>query len=285
MGQSTSKGLSKVAEKVAKHRTTEELLKRPPIPSRTPIDTKNEAATAASAAGDILVNKEMPKDLLKFIQDVGPAKQSIDREFTTPRLLREENKTELDKAESVRAARRRRIRMPLMGDDTDYTTEKNTNFSSSSDSSMTTSSSKLGETTLASSTTTTNNDDIDFGLSNFELYDILSEKDCRTGNNESDTNRLIVENCYERIVSKRNCEGNDNGTSSDSSSVVAANLRKKEKLSQAFHVLDVPTLRIDSDDNILGLYPQDVPGPEIKSISTLPENKVMLVLKHLTTSQ
>jgi len=272
MGQSTSKGLSKVAERAAKHSATQEL-KLPPIPRRTPIKYNSKSSTGDVPSQTMMGNKEMPEDLLKFIQDIGPAKQSVDREFTTPRLLREENKTELDKVESVRTARRRqRVRMPLMGYDTEYTTEKNTNFSvsASSDSSMTKSSSTSRAETFASSTTTSENDDIDFGLSNFELYDILSKKDFSKRNDDNDTYRLVVENYYER-------------RSTDSSSVVAAaNLgRNKEKLSRALQVLDVPALCVDSDGNLLGVY-QHVHDPEVKSISTVPESKVMLVLKHLT---
>ena len=33
--------------------------------------------------------KELPPDLLKFIKDVGPLKQIVDEEFTSPRLLEE----------------------------------------------------------------------------------------------------------------------------------------------------------------------------------------------------
>merc|ERR1712107_933189 len=96
---------------------------------------------------------------------------------------------------------------------------------------------------MGSSTTTSENDDIDFGLSNFELYGILSKKDFSKRNDDNDTYRLVVENYYER-------------RSTDSSSVVAAaNLgRNKEKLSRALQVLDVPALCVDSDGNLLGAY-------------------------------
>ena len=155
MGQSASKGLSKVAERVAKQATPE--LKRPPIPKRAPIEnplssTANGGAagnpgnflrgegiaskdprdmgqemylqyaqqqqvqkgnanngTATATGGSNTGNKEMPAELLKFIQDVGPTKQTIDREFTTPRLLQEANQEELNKAESSRSTRRKRI--------------------------------------------------------------------------------------------------------------------------------------------------------------------------------
>lgn len=58
--------------------------------------------------------QEMPADLLKFIQDVGPAKQSVDKQFTAPRLLEKENIEELEKKESSRQMIRQRKRMPLV---------------------------------------------------------------------------------------------------------------------------------------------------------------------------
>jgi hypothetical protein len=38
---------------------------------------------------------------------------------------------------------------------------------------------------------------------------------------------------------------------------------------------------MDSDGNMLGLYSKDVPGPKVKSVTVIPETKVMLVLKDL----
>jgi hypothetical protein len=311
MGQSASKGLSKVAERVAKQATPE--LKRPPIPKRTPIEnplssTANGGAagnpgnflrgegiaskdprdmgqemylqyaqqqqvqkgnanngTATATGGSNTGNKEMPAELLKFIQDVGPTKQTIDREFTTPRLLQEENQEELNKAESSRSTRRKRVRMPLMGDDHEFTTEKNTNYATASTSALSSS-----------------NDD-DFGLTNVELYDLLRQKDNK---GEENDNSKVVLNFYEKFVLDKE-KGQQNSVSSSSSSSSSSKIKCKDKekqikmLSDVMRALDIPTLRMDMDNNILGLYPHEVPGPEMQTFSTIPENKAMLVLKDL----
>jgi hypothetical protein len=307
MGQSASKGLSKVAEKVAKQAAPE--LKRPPIPKRTPIENPSSSSANGGAAGNPgsflrgegiaskdprdmgqemylqyaqqqqvqqgnndatatggnvnTGNKEMPAELLKFIQDVGPTKQTIDREFTTPRLLQEENQGELNKVESSRSTRRKRVRMPLMGDDHEFTTEKNTNYATST-------------SALSSS-----NDD-DFGLTNVELYDLLRQKDNNKGK-EIDSSKVVL-NFYEKFVSDKET-GHQNSMSSSSSSSSKIQSKDKEKqikmLSDVMRALDIPTLRMDMDNNILGLYPQDVPGPEMQTFSPIPENKAMLVLKDL----
>lgn len=291
MGQSASKGLSKAAGKVAAPS-----LKRPPIPRRTPDapsppenflrgegiaahdvrdqgqeiylqhmqrqgqrqQNKNEKIDQSSAAGATATtasstsNIEMPEDLLKFIQDVGPAKQSVDREFTTTRLLKEENRDELNKVESVRTSRRERVRMPLMQGNEDFTTEKNTNFSYGSASSST-------------------YDKHDFGLSNLQIYDFLQQKG-------QGMDERIVDDFHEKILSDSE-EGQQ-----DYSSPKGESLKKNELqlLLQTLNVLEIPTLRINDDGDILGLYPKDVPGPEMTSIRSIPESKIIMVLKDLS---
>jgi len=292
MGQSASKGLREAAGKVAKQATS---LKRPPIPSRTPhvptpspgnpgsflrgegiaaqderdrgqemylqhVQQQNQKIEQSSADGTPAAtststgNTDMPADLLKFIQDVGPAKQSVDREYTTTRLLEEENQEELNKVESVRTAKRERVRMPLMEGDDNFTTEKNTNFS-----------------VRDRSTSASPSDKDDFSLSDLQLYDFLSQKD--KGEDER-----IVRDFHEKILSDYE-EGQPNY-----SSPKGKELKEKELqlLSQTLNVVEIPTLRINADGDILGLYSKDVPGPEMTSISSIPESKIIMVLKDLS---
>jgi len=293
MGQSVSKGVSKAAIKVSKQASTE--LKLPPIPRRTPIENNASSAVpnvvntsdflrgegiaskdtrdmgqemylqyVQQQAGNdnttpadgkkipVLGNKEMPDDLLKFIQDVGPAKQTVDREFTAPRLLQEENREELDKLESKRATRRKRVQMPLM-ENSNFTTEKNTNFA------------------VGTTTSTLSSSDDDFGISNVELYDLLFQKD-----NEENDSRAV--GFYKKLVSDK-----EKGQKNSASSKIKSKDKEKniERLSQAMRVLDIPTLRMDLDHQIIGFYPHEVPGPGIKSVSSIPESKVIFVLKDL----
>lgn len=279
MGQKASKGLSKAAEKAAKQASS---LKRPPIPKRgVPEEPGNPGFLRGGglAAHDVrdkgqemylqqvqdqrqaqanpkgnasAKNTEMPEDLLKFITDVGPATKSVDREFTTSRLLKEENQEELNKLESVRTAKRERIRMPLMQGEDEFATEKNTNFT-------------VGDAKSLSAETH------DFGLSNVQLYELLSQKDTRE---EGQT----VNEVHEKIVS------DSEDCIADYSSPKGEELKKNELdlLTQTLRALEIPTLRLNEDGDILGLPSKDVPGPEMKSITTIPEDKIIMVLKDLS---
>lgn len=191
MGQSASKVASKAAQKVAKKVTD---VVQPTsgatapqaavTPKNSPITTNVTATNPAAflrgsgiaeedirdkaqemylrnlhQVDDETMSKgppDMPKDLLKFIQDVGPAKQSLDKDFTSPRLLAKGNESELKKTESERKVTRERIKMPLMGEDDSFTTTRNINFSRVS---------------------TQDGDAKDFGLSNVQLYQLLKRKD------------------------------------------------------------------------------------------------------------
>lgn len=212
----------------------------PPAPSGSTV--------AATPAG--VPNQDMPPDLLKFIQDVGPAGQSVDTDLTAPRLLREENRAELAKVESVRKPARRRIRMPLMGDDDTFTTEKNTHFASS----------PLGPHQRRQA---------DFGTTDLQLYRLLAAK---KGDESVETN--VVDAFHRTMATPDNGGAGAAWTDEETK-------KQREWLVQTLRVLDLPTLRMDSDNNILGFYPQDVPGPEVKSVRPIPETKVMLVLKDL----
>lgn len=286
MGQNASKGLSKAAEKAAKQAPS---LKRPPIPKRTPEATnespgnpgflrgqgiatqdvrdrgqemylqhmqeqRQSKANPKAEASSAVKNTEMPEDLLRFIQDVGPAKQTVDREFTTSRLLKEENQEELNKLESVRTAKRERVRMPLVQGEDSFTTEKNTNFS-------------VGDGLESASSSNKH----DFGLSNIQLYDFLANKGTRDEGK-------IVDEIHQKTVS------DSEESQTDYSSPKGKELKKNELqlLSQTLNALEIPKLRLNEDGDILGLHSKDVPGPEMKSISSIPESKITMVLKDLS---
>ena len=154
----------------------------------------------------------MPPDLLKFIQDVGPAKQTIDKEYTSSRLL--ENKEELDnvmKNKSSTPRRRQRMQMPLMGEDDTFTTEKNTNFSRTT--------AKTSEEILKDPTL--------FGLDHLGLYELLVTKD-NENNNTDDTIVTSVDDFYNKITKE---EERKEWPDKDQQ-------KHKERLQQALNVID-----------------------------------------------
>lgn len=223
--------------------------------------------SSSSTAG----NDEMPADLLRFIQDVGPAKKVVDEDLTSPRLLDEANKDELAKGESARkASRRRRVHMPLVSglgdgtgtDDGDEAlmTQKNTNFAGQHDSMEGEEASSRG---VANSAAT----DKEFSLDVVQFYELLQPSE------DAKEISQKVDEFYQKLVEAR----------SDSQVEWTEVERDEQKklLLQTLQVLEVPTLRMDNDDNILGLYTKDVPGPEVKSMTLVPEDKAMLVLKDL----
>ena len=267
-------------------------------------------------------SNEMPADLLKFIQDVGPAKKSVDKDLTAPRLLQDEHKDELAKGESSRkASRRRRVQMPLVsglvGTDAAATvagaaatdnknknnessaalvTEKNTNFAG-----FPLDDEDMDMDTAATSTEMAIDDkdkDLMLNLDLVELYKFLmtnprkdhhhqtigdhnsatnddgygDDKTKGTGGTIDSTITAAVNEYYDKIVSDWSGKVPDE----------SEQRRQKDLLLKTMDVLEVPTLRIDSDHNILGLYGKDVPGPEVRSVSPVPETKAVLVLRDLS---
>lgn len=274
MGQGASKVASKAVEKVAKQAT--EAARSParimsaPSPDVAPVSrgsgrttTANNPAAFLRGSGmaeddvrdqaqemylralhkvdDEKMSKgppEMPDDLLKFIQDVGPAKQSVDKDFTSPRLLAQENESELIKVESARKPTRQRIKMPLMGDDETFTTTRNTNFS------------KLSAQ---------EDNRRDFGLSYIQLFQLLSKKDDE------------IDSFHQSILA----EGDVSVWSEDEKA------SQRKLLADARQASEIPILRKDNEGTFFGLYPKDVPGPEVMSIEPIPESKVKLVIQDL----
>jgi hypothetical protein len=180
--------------------------------------------------------REMPDDLLKFINDVGPATKIVDEDFTSPRLLKD-GQEELKKQESSKKSNRERRVMPLMGGDDNFTTTRNTNFS------------RRKEATAK-----------DFGASNLQIYDLLSRK-----TSGSDVN-AIVDNFY-----KENMAIESDWTEDEKSA-------HRALLGQVMAAIEIPVLLKDAEGNFMGVYPDSVPGEEIKAVQRIPETKVKLVL-------
>jgi hypothetical protein len=189
--------------------------------------------------------QEMPADLLRFIQDVGTAKKSVDKEMTASRLLETENVKELEKTESERQAPRQRQNMPLIASlqeerDDGFSVKRSTNFSSS---------------------VATDEPETDFGISNLEFYELMLEKE-----NQGDD--AAIESYYKAAISRDGEEWNE-----DESHL------HKLKLKQALQAVAIPVIRVDEEGNIYGLHPDRLPGPEVKSMQPVPSSKVKLVLQ------
>lgn len=262
MGQSASKTASNtaqnVAQKVARSRTAPAAQHVPPPPKTTefgtPITPKNPGGFLRGdglASQDIRdvgqemylkekqkgAPQEMPEDLLKFITDVGPAKQAVDKEKTTKRLLEEENAGELEKTESERTVPRQRIDMPLMGEDRNFSVSRNTNFTSSQEDTKP-----------------------EFGISNMQFYAMVRE-------HEKDSSGEVIKRIYEKFT-----EGEATWDKQEQEA-------HQKKMSDALAHVSIPVLRVDADGNILGLHPDRVPGPEVKSLQPISPSKAKLVLE------
>jgi hypothetical protein len=261
MGQGISKSISKTAATIAKKAGENNAVLPTPPPAQTTglgtsITPKNPGGFlrgGGSAADDIRdvgqemylksqqknAPQEMPDDLLKFIQDVGPAKQSIDKERTSTRLLEKENVKELEKGESERNSPRKRTDMPLMGEDHDFSVPRSTNFTSGTDAI-----------------------EKNFGISNLQFYDLLQQKSSEATGEDS-----VVDSFYEKLVSKDGKWGEEE-----------TKIHKK-KLMEALSAVQIPVLRIDTDGNIFGLHPDRLLGSEVKALEPISPSKAKLVLE------
>ena len=99
----------------------------------------------------------------------------------------------------------------------------------------------------------------DFGLSHIQLYQLLSKKDGE------------IDSFHQSILSE--------GDASLWSEEEKATQRKL--LADTLQAIEIPILRKDTEGTFFGLYPKDVPGPEVMSIEPIPETKVKLVLHDL----
>jgi hypothetical protein len=266
MGQGASiayKRIGKIAETVAKKAAENKAVPPPPPPPPPQTTSLGTTITPKNPGGffrgDGLASQdirdvgqemylksrqkdapqEMPDDLLKFIQDVGPVKQSIDKDMTSTRLLEKENVKELEKRESARNSPRKRIDMPLMGEDHDFSVSRNTNFTSGTDAVEKT-----------------------FGISNLQFYDLLRQKSSEATGEDS-----VVDSFYQKLVSEDDKWGEEETK------------MHKKKLMEALSAVQIPVLRIDTDGNIFGLHPDRVPGSEVTSLQPISPSKAKLVLE------
>ena len=205
------------------------------------LQTRHKLSNEQRAHGPV----DMPEDLLKFLQDVGPTSKAIDKEFTAPRLLEAENGVELIKVESVRKVTRERLEMPLVEGDNTFTTTRNTNFSRQSNT----------------------QEEKDFGLTSLQLYRLLM--------NREQIDKQGVDSFYESVIPKQEAE-----LWSDEEKAA-----HKKLLMDALKCIEVPILRTDSQGTFFGLYAKDVPGEDVKAIQPIPESKVKLVLQHLVEAE
>lgn len=259
MGQGASKRISKTAETVAKKAVESNSVPRLPQQKTGLGRQATPKNPGGFLRGDDLSSQDirdigqemylksrqkeapqdMPDDLLKFIQDVGPAKRSIDKEMTATRLLQKENAEELGKKESERNKPRKRIDMPLMGEDYDFSVSRNTNFTSGS-----------------------NEAEKEFGISNLQFYELVRQQ-----GGEASGQASTVDSFYQKFVSM-----DDTWEEEDMK-------KHKKLLIDAMNAVQIPNLRIDPEGNIFGMHPDRVPGPEVKSLQPISPSKAKLVLE------
>lgn len=92
-----------------------------------PRDAMQEAFQKKEEKGNS--SGDMPDDLLKFLNDVGPLERKVDKDFTSPRLRQSlHQQEELERREQEDDARRSVREMPIMGEEMDHVTRRTTNF-------------------------------------------------------------------------------------------------------------------------------------------------------------
>lgn len=101
----------------------------------------------------------------------------------------------------------------------------------------------------------------DFGTTNLELHDFLSRKSMK------ECTDAVVGDFFNHIMPEQDCWTEDEKES------------HRQLLKQTLKALDLPVLLKDEEGNILGLYPERVPGPEIRSLQSIPTTKIRFVLE------
>lgn len=124
---------------------------------------------------------DMPPDLIKFLNDVGPLERKVDKEFTSPRLRESLHQHELERREHEQDSRRKVSEMPLMGVEMDHVTRRTTNFS-----------------------TAAAKEDEGFGLTGVQMYEMLAlnksneelwKDSCNGDESEKDAQLELIESC------------------------------------------------------------------------------------------
>ena len=219
---------------------------------------------------------ELPPDLLKFLQDVGPLKQTLDKVQSSPRVVEQQEKQEKrdaaakkkqadEEAISTRSTsrRRERISMPLMGNDSQYTTERNTNFARQTEK-------------------TSDNEIPKFGTTGLQLFELLAmyqkeqEKVKDTGKTiEDDVIGNIVKTFYQKKYGTSTSNGGGDQELPWSSTEQEQHL---QLLKNVLKYIELPILMKDSEGNFLGIPLKDVPPPQVKAVQRVPPTKLRLVV-------
>ena len=100
----------------------------------------------------------------------------------------------------------------------------------------------------------------EFGMTNLQFYTMVRE-------HEMNSSGEVLQKVYEKIT-----EGEDSWDEKEQES-------HKKKISDALAHMRIPVLRVDAEGNILGLHPDRVPGPEVKSLQPISPSKAKLVLE------
>jgi hypothetical protein len=249
-------------------------------------DTKPATTTTANQqqqneAKKLLQNRihELPPDLLQFLKDAGPLRQTLDEEQTSPRILKDAK--EKEQRRMRRPLQRERKTMPLMGDDETFTAVRNTNF--------------------ARTTSATKQQRPPFGITGVQLYDLLSmqqqQQHQKKASKDADSNcdTAVVEAFYQKHFARVSGADNaatdttiENTTSTTTNQPEVADellawsaleiQNHQQLLRNAMTTIDLPILVQDAEGNYLGIAPHQRPGPEVTNIRYVPPHKVQLVL-------
>jgi len=192
---------------------------------------------------------EMPPELIKFLQDVGPLERTVNPEMTSKRVR--EHEEELNELmQKSQAAQRKQTSMPLVqgitGDDS-FTSTKTTSFST--------------DTPLAE-------DEDDLGMTDLEIYKLLK----RQQTSKDDVEKL-VNDIYQEQIRER----------SDTSTLVDDDERRAhlELTRSTLQHIDIPLIYKDTDDSYVGAWPDQVLDMERQKLRPMDETQVKLVVADL----
>lgn len=233
--------------------------------------------------------KDMPDDLIQFLNDAGPLKKQIDKDFTSPKvyesLLEEDEQRKQQKQQDSRKTRRI---MPMVGDDDDDDVNNNNN-SGFGDGTITEEEAALGlekkDGTMVSRTTNfsnarTSQDDNEpqLRLDDEEMFRLLSDLQA---------DQMTADQYIESVTSTVTKENAKKISASASTSKSALTKEQEQMMEDNLNLIRnmkeysaIPVLMQDTDKTYVGAWKDNLEDLKLMGVRIMAKDNVILNLQN-----
>lgn len=211
---------------------------------------KSQQPPGASGSGD--ANNDIPKDLIDFLNDVGPLDRKVSKEFTSEKvydsLVEEEDAQRQQLREEARQRKRRRMPMVENMQHAAGSTEEERMMA-------------VERTTNFSTAVKEEEDDYELSFSDEELFDLV----WKLQNNETTIEQYLLEEKNMDIENSHE-EADDNGARQKQ---IKANIKLLENLKQHS---GIPILMQDADRALIGAPVKNVESLKFENVRMAPDH-------------